>query len=228
VEATYDVVEHTKLRRAVASRLTHSKQTVPHFYVRGSARVDRLVALRKEINQGATVKVSFNDLVLKAAAATHVLHPGVNVSWTEEAVQRYQRVDIAVAIASERGLVTPVLRGVESMTVTSVAASVQDFVQRANDGKLRQDELEGGSLSVSNLGMYGTEEFSAIINPPQAAILAVGAIRDEVVAVDGKPEVCKMLRFVLSVDHRPVDGALAAAWMRTFIEILEHPVRIVA
>ncbi|MFF5261782.1 dihydrolipoamide acetyltransferase family protein [Actinomadura viridis] len=227
-EAAYDLIEHTKLRRAVANRLTQSKQTIPHFYVRGSARVDRLVKLRAEINASSPVKVTFNDLVMKAAAAAHVLHPGMNVTWTEDSVRRYHRVDIAVAIAGNRGLVTPVLRGVESMTLTGIAAAVRDFVQRANDGKLRQDELEGGSFSVSNLGMYGTEEFSAIINPPHSAILSVGAVRDEVVAVQGKPKVRSMLRFVLSVDHRPVDGALAAAWMRTFIENLEHPLRIVS
>ncbi|WP_141585062.1 dihydrolipoamide acetyltransferase family protein [Actinomadura sp. WMMA1423] len=227
-EATYDLVEHTRLRRAVANRLTQSKQTIPHFYVRGSARVDRLVRMRAEINASSPVKVSFNDLVLKAAAAAHVLHPGMNVTWAEESVRQYHRVDIAVAIAGDRGLVTPVLRGVESMPLTGIAAAVRDFVQRANDGKLRQDELEGGSFSVSNLGMYGTEEFSAIINPPHAAILAVGAVRDEVVAVKGRPKVRSMLRFVLSADHRPVDGALAAAWMRTFVEILEHPLRIVS
>jgi len=226
--ATYDTIEHTKLRRAVANRLTQSKQTIPHFYVHGSARANKLTKMRAEINQSSPVKVSFNDLVLKAAAAAHVLHPNVNVTWTDEAVRQYHRVDIAVAIASERGLVTPVLRGVESMSVTSVAAAVRDFVGRANDGKLRQDELEGGSLTISNLGMYGTEEFSAIINPPHAAILAVGAIRDEVVPVKGEPKVRSVLRFVLSVDHRAVDGALAAAWMRTFIEILENPLRILS
>ena len=227
LDAPFEEVEHSGMRRAVATRLTESKQAVPHFYVHGSALVDDLIKLRAKINGASEVKVSFNDLVLKAAARAHVAHPDVNVIWTEDAIRQYGRVDISVAIASERGLVTPVVRGVESMTVTAVARTVRDFVDRANSGKLRQDELEGGSLSLSNLGMYGTEQFSAIINPPQAAILAVGAIREEPVAMKGKVKVRNVLKFVLSVDHRPVDGAAAAAWMQTFVAILENPLRII-
>jgi pyruvate dehydrogenase E2 component (dihydrolipoamide acetyltransferase) len=224
--AGYSEVPHSRLRRAVASRLSHSKQTVPHFYVRGTADVGALVALRREINEQASVKVSFNDLLLKAVAVAHARHPDMNVTWADDAVRRYEHVDLSVAIASERGLVTPVLRGVEAMTLTQVAGTVRDFVERANAGRLKQDELEGGTFSLSNLGMYGTEEFSAIINPPQAAILSVGAIREEPVVRGGEIAVGRVLHVVLSVDHRPVDGAVAADWMRTFLAVLESPLSI--
>ena len=226
--AGYTDVPHTRLRRAIATRLSESKRTVPHFYVKGTAEVGRLVRLRDELNGSSPVKVSFNDLLLKAAAVAHRQHPQMNVIWTDDAIRSYDHVDISVAIASERGLVTPVLRGVDTMTVTEIAAAVRDFVERAGAGKLKQDELEGGSLSLSNLGMFGTEEFSAIINPPQAAILAVGAIREEPVVRRGKPKAGQVMRVVLSVDHRPVDGAVAADWMRTFLGVLESPLRILA
>jgi pyruvate dehydrogenase E2 component (dihydrolipoamide acetyltransferase) len=226
--ARYSEVPHTRLRRAVASRLTESKQTVPHFYVRGTADVGALVRLREELNDGAPVKVSVNDLLVKAIAVAHRRHPDMNAVWTDDAVRTYESVDVAVAVASERGLVTPVLRRVDSMSVTAVARTVRDLVGRANAGRLRQDELEGGTISLSNLGMFGVEEFSAIINPPHAAILSVGAIREEPVVRDGELAVARVLHLVLSVDHRPVDGAVAAGWMRTFLSILERPVQILA
>ena len=219
---------HSRVRRAVASRLSESKRTVPHFYVRGTADVRALVRLRQELNDHTSVKISFNDLLLKAVAVAHLQHPEMNVTWTDEAVRRYDHVDISVAIASERGLVTPVLRGVDTMTVTEIAGTVRDFVERAGTGRLKQDELEGGSFSLSNLGMFGTEEFSAIINPPQAAILSVGAIREEPVVRNGKVKAGSVVHVVLSVDHRPVDGAVAADWMRTFLAVLESPLRILA
>ncbi|GII29012.1 2-oxo acid dehydrogenase subunit E2 [Planotetraspora mira] len=221
-------IPHSRIRRAVASRLTESKQTTPHFYLRGTARVDRLLRLREELNDGAPVRVSVNDLVIKAVAGAHLLVPAMNVIWTPDAVRSFSSVDVSVAIATERGLVTPVLRSVERMTVSSVATAVRDFAERARTGRLRQDELEGGAISVTNLGMYGTEDFAAIINPPQAAILAVGAARQEPVVQDGALEVGTVMRVTLSVDHRPVDGVVAAEWMRAFLSLVENPVRILA
>ncbi|MDQ1598910.1 MAG: hypothetical protein QOD68_384 [Actinomycetota bacterium] len=226
--AAFTDVPHTKLRRLIAARLTESTQTAPHFYLRGSARVDRLLELREELNDGVHARVSVNDLVVKAVAQAHLLVPAMNVTWGEDAVRSYASVDVAVAVATEHGLVTPVLRSVEQMTVTAVASAVQDVVERARAGRLQQHELEGGSISVTNLGMYGTEEFAAIINPPQAAILAVGAAREEPVVVDGALQVGQVMRLTLSVDHRPVDGVVAAQWMRAFVDLLEHPARILA
>ncbi|MCA0330951.1 MAG: 2-oxo acid dehydrogenase subunit E2 [Actinobacteria bacterium] len=227
-DAEYWDEPNSRMRTAIAARLAESKQTAPHFYVKGSAKVDRLLEMRREINEGTAVKVSVNDLVVKAVAKAHTLVPGLNVIWTGDAVRHFARVDVAVAVATDNGLVTPVVRGVDRLSVTELAAATQDLVSRAKDKRLQQSELEGGTVSVSNLGMYGTEEFSAILNPPQSSILAVGAARLEPVVVDGRIEAATVLRVTLSVDHRPVDGATAAQWMQVFTDLLEHPARILA
>jgi pyruvate dehydrogenase E2 component (dihydrolipoamide acetyltransferase) len=218
----------SRMRRAVAARLTDSKTTTPHFYVRGVARVDALLQLRADLNDGADVRVSVNDLLVKAVAKAHQQVPEMNVVWTGDAIRSFTGVDVAVAVATEKGLVTPVLTGVEARSITEVARAAQDFAARAREGRLQQSELEGGSVTISNLGMYGVEEFAAIINPPQAAILAVGAARQEAVVTDGQLGVATVLRVTLSVDHRPVDGAIAARWMSAFLALLERPVRILS
>lgn len=217
---------HSRLRRAIANRLVESKQTAPHFYLRATVRADRLVALRAELKEGASVRISLNDLVVKAVAAAHRVVPEMNVVWTPDAVRTFTAVDVAVAVATDRGLVTPVVRDVGSLSVGDVAASIQDLAGRARAGRLKQDELEGGTISVTNLGMYGVEEFAAIINPPQAAILAVGAVRDEAVVEGGTVVPGKLMTVTLSVDHRPVDGVVAARWLAVLKALLEHPVRI--
>ena len=219
-------IPHSRMRKAIASRLAASKQSAPHFYVRGSARVDNLLTLRRELNATDDVKISVNDLIVKAAARALVQVPAMNVIWLDDAVRQFDTVDVAVAVASDRGLMTPVVRDVGRRGVAAIAADTRDLALRARDGKLRQEELEGGALSVSNLGMFGTEEFSAIINPPQAAILAVGAARQEAVVTDGELAVATVLRVTLSVDHRPVDGAVAAEWMAVFVNVLQNPLQI--
>lgn len=221
-------IPHSRQRRAIAARLTESKQTAPHFYVRATIRAARLVALRAEINSGLDdgARVSLNDLVVKAVAAAHQRVPEMNVIWTPDAVRTFATVDVAVAVATDRGLVTPVLRDVTALTITQVAARTRDLAGRARDGRLRQDELDGGTISVTNLGMYGVEEFAAIINPPQAAILAVGAVRDEPVVEDGAVVPGQVMTVTLSVDHRPVDGVVAARWLAALKELLEHPLRV--
>jgi pyruvate dehydrogenase E2 component (dihydrolipoamide acetyltransferase) len=218
----------SRMRKAVAARLTESKANAPHFYLSGSARVDALLQLREDLNDGADVRVSVNDLLVKAVAKAHLLVPEMNVLWTGDAIRSFTGVDVSVAVATEKGLLTPVLTGVERRSITEVARATQDFVARARDGRLQQSELEGGSITVTNLGMYGVEEFAAIINPPQAAILAVGAARQEAVVTDGRIEAATVLRVTLSVDHRPVDGAVAARWMSAFVALLERPVRILS
>lgn len=217
---------NSRLRNAIAARLTESKTTAPHFYVRGSARVDRLLALRKEINDSGDAKVSVNDLVVKAVGKAHTLVPALNVIWTGDAIRHFSRVDVAIAVATDSGLVTPVVRGVDRLSLGELAATTADLAARAKDKRLQQSELEGGTISVSNLGMFGTEDFAAIINPPQASILAVGAARQEPVVVDGALAVGTVMHVTLSVDHRPVDGAAAAEWMRAFLGLLEAPTRI--
>ncbi|TXI53310.1 MULTISPECIES: dihydrolipoamide acetyltransferase family protein [Mycolicibacterium] len=219
---------HSRIRRAIASRLAESKRIAPHFYVRATCRVDALLALRATLNSAGGQKVSVNDLVVKAAARAHTLVPAMNVVWNDDAIRRYQQVDIAVAVASPRGLVTPVVRDVARRSISAVAAELGELAGRARDGKLGQHEIEGGAFCVSNLGMYGTEEFAAIINPPQSAILAVGAARQEPVVDDGALAVGTVMRVTLSVDHRPIDGSTAAEWMRAFVGVVENPVQILA
>jgi pyruvate dehydrogenase E2 component (dihydrolipoamide acetyltransferase) len=223
-----NVVPHSRLRRTIARRLTESKATVPHFYVRGSATVDDLLALRADINaSGSTGKVSVNDLIVKAVAAAHLAVPAVNAVWTDEGLRVFDTVDIGIAVATDGGLVTPVVRGVDRLTLSALTSVTNDFADRARRGALRQNELDGGSATVTNLGMYGTEEFTAILNPPQSMILAVGAARREpVVTADGGLAPATVLKVTLSVDHRAIDGAVAAQWMRAFLQILEHPLRI--
>ncbi len=222
----YEDVPHSRMRRVIATRLSAAARDVPVFTIRGTARVDDLMALRAQLNAAADVKISLNDLVVAAAARTHAAVPEMNAIWTDEAVRRFHDVDIAIAVATANGLVTPVVRGVAGLAISALARTSADLAGRARDGRLRQNELEGGSLTVTNLGVFGTEEFTAVINPPQAAILAVGAAREEAVVTDGALAVATVLRVALSVDHRPVDGALAARWMAHFLGLLEAPVRI--
>jgi pyruvate dehydrogenase E2 component (dihydrolipoamide acetyltransferase) len=222
---TWTDVPHTPMRRVIARRLTESKRTIPHFTVRATLRADELLRLRSGLAAVGT-PVSVTDLLLVAAARAHVAVPRMNAIWTPDATRQFSSVDVAVAVATETGLLTPVLRGVERLPVGAVATTVRDLAARAREGRLRQDELEGGSLTVTNLGMYGTEEFAAIINPPQSAILAVGAARQEPVVVGGALAVATVLRVTLSADHRVIDGALAAEWMAAFVLAVEEPLRL--
>lgn len=226
-EGAWTDLPHSRLRRTIARRLTESKQQVPHFYLRRTARLDALLALRAQLNEAAPVKISVNDFLIRAIAVAHREVPDANVTWTEDAIRRYDAVDISVAIASERGLVTPVLRGVENRSLSSISAEVRRYVGLAGEGRLQQRDLEGGSVTISNLGMYGVEEFDAIINPPQALILAVGAARTEPGVVDGAVVPITSLSLVVSVDHRAVDGALGAQWLAALVAALENPLRLV-
>jgi pyruvate dehydrogenase E2 component (dihydrolipoamide acetyltransferase) len=226
--AGWEDVPHTRMRRAIAGRLAESNREAPHFAIRGTARVDDLLALRAQLNSGDGQRITVNDLVVAAVARSHARLPEMNVVWTPDAVRRYAAVDVGIAVATERGLVTPVLRAVETRTVSSIARDAADLTERARAGALRQDELEGGTITVSNLGGYGVEEFTAVLNPPQAAILAVGAARKEAVVDGDALAVATVLHVTLTVDHRPVDGALAARWMAAFIALLEDPLRILA
>jgi pyruvate dehydrogenase E2 component (dihydrolipoamide acetyltransferase) len=224
--AGYTAIPHTGMRKAIARRLTESKSTVPHFYLTTDCRVDELLALRARANATSPVKISVNDFVVKAVAAAFADVPDANVTWTDTHLRRWDAVDIAVAVATDGGLLTPVLRGVEALTLTQVGGAIAELAGRARAGRLRQDELEGGSFSVTNLGMYGTTEFSAILNPPQSGILAVGAAKPQPVVVDGEIRVATVMRCTLSVDHRAVDGALAAQWLAAFTARIENPLSI--
>jgi len=214
----------TGMRRAIARRLTESKTTVPHFYVTAHVRVDRLLELRAEVNAAVERKVSINDFVIKAVAGALRDVPAANAIWGGDHIRRFDGVDLAVAVAVEGGLLTPVLRGVDTTSLTDVSALVAELADRARAGRLRQEELEGGSFSISNLGMYGVDEFSAILNPPQAGILAVSAAKQQPVVIDGALAVGTVMTVTLSADHRVIDGAVAAEWMAAFVRRIENPV----
>jgi len=194
-----------------------------------SARVvDQLLALRAQLNASGRVKLSVNDFIVKAAARALVDVPAMNVVWTDDAVLQAPTADVAVAVASEKGLVTPVIRDIDSLSLSALSVTIKDAVSRANAGKLAAADLQGGTLTVSNLGMFGIEEFDAIINPPQAGILAVGAaVRKPVVGEGDTLEIAPVVSLVLSVDHRPVDGTDGARWLARLKELLEDPMQIV-
>jgi pyruvate dehydrogenase E2 component (dihydrolipoamide acetyltransferase) len=224
--AGYTAIPHTGMRKAIAHRLTESKSTVPHFYLTTDCRVDELLAIRARVNESSPIKISVNDFVVKAAAAAFADVPAANVTWTDTHLRLWDAVDIAIAVATDGGLLTPVLRGVGKLTLGEIASGISELAGRARAGRLRQDELEGGSFSVTNLGMYGTREFSAILNPPQSGILAVGAATPQPVVVDGQVVAATVMRCTLSVDHRAVDGALAAQWLAAFTARIENPLSI--
>jgi len=225
--AAFEDVPLTGMRKAIARRLTESKSTVPHFYVTAHVKADALLALRKQANESAEVKISVNDFVIKAVAGALLKVPAANAIWNGDSIRRFTGVDIGVAIAIENGLVTPVIRGVERLSLTEIQRTVADFAERARAGRIKLDELEGGSFSVSNLGMYGVDEFSAILNPPQSGILAVSAAKPRpVVGDDGQLAVANVMTVTLSADHRVVDGAVAAEWMAAFVDLIEHPVKM--
>ena len=221
--SSYSTVPHSSMRKAIARRLTESKSTIPHFYLSANCVVDELMALRKRINEASRVKISVNDMVVRAVAAAFQDVPAANVVWTSDAMIRYESVDISIAVATNGGLLTPIIRGVEKRTLSNIAMTITDLAERSRAGKLRQDELEGGSFAITNLGMFGTESFSAIINPPQSGILAVGTARQTPVVKDGVLAIANVMSVTLSADHRAVDGALAAQWLQAFKTRIENP-----
>jgi len=222
------LIPHTPMRRAIARRLTQSKASVPHFYLAADCEVDELLALRARLNETAAVKVSVNDFVIAAAAAAFGDVPEAKVTWADEGLIAHENVDISIAVATEGGLVTPVLRDAGRKKLTEIARESSDLARRARDRRLLQHELDGGTFAVSNLGMYGTLEFSAIINPPQSGILAIGAARPQPVVADGEVTVATVMRCTLSVDHRAIDGALAARWLAAFTARVESPLGAIA
>jgi pyruvate dehydrogenase E2 component (dihydrolipoamide acetyltransferase) len=221
------LIPHTPSRRAIARRLTESKATTPHFYLSTECVVDELLALRSRINETAAEKISVNDFVVMAVATAFADVPEANVTWSDEGLVAHGSVDVSIAVAIEGGLVTPVLRGVEARRLSGIAREARVLAERARQRRLRQHELDGGTFTVSNLGMYGTLEFSAIINPPQSGILAVGAARQQPVVVDGAVTVATVIKCMLSVDHRAIDGALAARWLAAFTARMQDPMGMI-
>lgn len=223
----YTAIKHTPMRKAIARRLTESKSTVPHFYLSAPCIADDLLNMRKKINEWSEKKVSVTDLILKTVAATFIDVPEANVIWTDDEMWKFSDVDISIAVATEKGLVTPVVRAVNQLSLSQLSERTEDLIARARSGKLKQNEIEGGSFSVTNLGMYGTDEFFAILNPPQSAILAVGGASLKPVVINGAITIASIINFTLSVDHRAIDGALAAQWLAAFVKRFENPMWLV-
>ena len=230
-DGTYDVVPHDNMRKTIARRLTEAKSTVPHFYLTADCRIDALLKLRADINAAApkqdgqpTFKVSVNDMVIKALALALRATPDANVSWTTEGMLKHKRVDVGVAVSIPGGLITPVVRRADEKPLSVLSNEMKDLAKRARDRKLKPEEYQGGTTAVSNLGMYGVRDFAAIINPPHATILAVGAGEERAVVDKGQIIVANVMSVTLSTDHRAVDGALGAELMSAFRRYIESPV----
>jgi pyruvate dehydrogenase E2 component (dihydrolipoamide acetyltransferase) len=224
------------VRRITAKRLTESMQQAPHFYVTRVVDADELVAARARINAGLAavagdgqpVKVSVNDVIVKAIAMALRAHPEVNVSFTGDKLLRHRRIHVGVAVALPEGLIVPVIRDADTLTITQISAQTRDLATRARAGKLKPEEFTGSTFSMSNLGMFGVDEFTAVINPPEAAILAVGTTKQEPVVRDGAIVVGHTMRVTLSVDHRALDGATAAKFLADLVGLLENPLAALA
>jgi pyruvate dehydrogenase E2 component (dihydrolipoamide acetyltransferase) len=230
-EAEVEEVPLSSMRRVVARRLVESMQSAPHFYLTIAVDAEALLGFRAELNRelGEDLKVSVNDLVVKACAVLLRANPDLNVSFGGDKLLRHRRVHVGIAVAVDGGLVVPVVRDADQKTLTQVAREAGALIGRAREGKLAAAEMSGGTFTVSNLGMFGVEQFTAVINPPEAAILAVGAALPEPVATDdGDVEVHRRMRLTLSIDHRALDGATGAGFLQQLKEVLEHPLQIVA
>jgi len=231
-EPDFDLVPHTTIRKTIARRLVESKQLVPHFYLSIDCEIDALLKLREELNNlspaegPGAYKLSVNDLIIKAAALALKRVPAANASWSDEGVKRYKTADISVAVAVPNGLVTPIIRQAEAKRLPDISAEMKGLAKRAREGKLKPEDYTGGSFSLSNLGMYGIKSFSAIINPPQGCILAVGAGQKQAVVRGDAIVVASVMNCTLSVDHRVVDGAIGAEFLAAFKHLIETPIEI--
>ena len=234
-EGSYEVIPHDGMRRTIAQRLTASIQTIPHFYLTMDCDIGKLLAAREEINAAApkdkddkpAYKLSVNDFVIKALALALQRVPATNVSWTETGMLKHKHSDVGVAVALPGGLITPIIRQAEMKSLSVISNEGKDLIARARAKKLKPNEYQGGTTSVSNLGMYGIKDFTAVINPPQATILAVGAGDERAVVKNGKIETARVMSVTLSCDHRAVDGALGAELIGAFKKLIESPVMMV-
>jgi pyruvate dehydrogenase E2 component (dihydrolipoamide acetyltransferase) len=235
-DGSYEPIPVDGMRRTIAARLTESKQTVPHFYLSVTCTIDRLKAARERLNASAPRgvdgkplwKLSINDFIIKAMALALQKVPAANVTWAGDAILRHRASDVGVAVAVEGGLFTPVIRNAEKKTLTAISTEMKDLAVRARERRLTPSEYQGGSAAISNLGMYGIEQFTAIINPPQATILAVGAAVERFIPVKGQPVLATQMACTLSCDHRAVDGAVGAELLQAFQGLIEEPLLMLA
>jgi pyruvate dehydrogenase E2 component (dihydrolipoyllysine-residue acetyltransferase) len=233
---SYEVVPHDNMRKIIAQRLVQAKQTIPHFYLTVSCTIDKLLAAREDINVTAPKgadgkpawKLSVNDFVIKAMAMALIRVPDANVTWTETGMLKHKSADVGVAVAIPGGLITPVIRKAETKSLTTISREMKDFAARARARRLKPEEYQGGSTAISNLGMFGIDEFAAVINPPHATILAVGTGEERPVVRDGKIVIATQMTVTLSTDHRAVDGALGAQLLGAFKTLIESPMLMLA
>ncbi len=225
----YSEIPHTAMRKVIARRLAESKRDAPHFYLTVDCEIDALLKVRKELNERSPAegpeayRISVNDFVIRAVALALASVPEANASWTDTAVRRYSAVDVSVAVAAPDGLITPIVRNAEGKGLAAISREMKDLAARAREGKLAPEEYQGGTVSVSNLGMFGIKEFAAVINPPQGCILAVGAGAQRPVVKDGALAVATVMTCTLSIDHRVVDGATGARFLGAFKKLIEDP-----
>lgn len=220
----YEDVPHTNVRRVIAARLTQAKQSVPHFYLTIDCDADALLAARRQANELVPdMRLTVNDFIVKAAALALRRVPAVNAAWTDDAIRHFRDVDVAVAVSTPGGLITPIVRNADRKSLREIASEMRELAARAREGRLRAEEFQGGGFTISNLGMHGIREFAAIINPPQACILAVGAAEQRPVVRNGALGIATLMTCTLSVDHRCVDGALGAEFLGVFKRFVEAP-----
>ncbi|MCO5148209.1 MAG: pyruvate dehydrogenase complex dihydrolipoamide acetyltransferase [Aquamicrobium sp.] len=233
-EGSYELVPHDNMRKTIARRLTEAKNTIPHFYLTVDIGIDALLTLRKQLNDAAPMtktekgetpayKLSVNDMVIKAYALALKAVPDANVSWTDAGMLKHAHADVGVAVSIPGGLITPIVRKADEKTLSAISNEMKDLAARAKNRKLKPEEYQGGTTSVSNLGMFGVKDFAAVINPPHATILAVGAGEERAVVKNGKIEIANVMSVTLSTDHRAVDGALGAELVAAFRRIVENP-----
>jgi pyruvate dehydrogenase E2 component (dihydrolipoamide acetyltransferase) len=225
-EESYDEFKVSQMRKTIAKRLAESKFTAPHFYLTMEINMDKAIDARVSMNEVSPVKISFNDMVIKAAAAALRKHPQVNSSWLGDKIRVNHHIHIGVAVAVEDGLLVPVVRFADNKPLSHIAAEVKQLGAKAKSKELQPSEWEGNTFTISNLGMFGIEEFTAIINPPDACIMAVGGIKQTAIVKDGQLAIGNIMKVTMSCDHRVVDGAVGSAFLQTFKSLLEEPIRL--
>jgi len=226
IDENIEIIEPSNIRKIIADRTTKTKNDVPHFYLTIESRMERLINLRKKINENNKIKISFNDLIVKACALAIKKNPETNISWVNNKIHKYKNIDIAIAVALKEGLITPIIKNADTKGLIEISNEIKSLVVKANQNKLTPEEYTGGSITISNLGMYGITEFTAIINPPQSSIIAIGSIIKKPVVNGDQIEIGHTMKSTISADHRALDGAVASKLLKDFNDILEDPFQI--
>ncbi len=225
-QESYEEVNLSQMRKVIARRLSESKHTAPHFYLTMSINMDKAIAARKQMNEFTDVKISMNDIIIKAVALSLRKNPNVNTSWLGDKIRYNHHIHIGVAVAIEDGLIVPVVKFADNKSIAHISAEVKQLADKAKNKKLQPNEFEGNTFTISNLGMFGIDEFTAIINPPDACILAIGAAKEAVIVENGQMKVGNVMKVTLSCDHRVVDGAVGSSFLQTLKDLLENPVKM--